>query len=122
MFESITNGKECLPQGSRTGMVSNNFLFEPKPDLMAGVMLYYEDEGIISVISAGANALFLKVARCRVLGDQSPAAYICCSVQCIAISAETFLDTLQWLNALFANNIEIKMLNFITEPQKVPGP
>lgn len=32
------------------------------------------------------------------------------------------LGTLQWLNVQFANNIEIEMLNFITEPQEIPGP
>lgn len=76
----------------------------------------------MAVICPGANTLFLKVARCRVSGNKSLAAYICCSIECIVIFAETFLDILQWLNALFANNIEMEMLNFITEPQKIPGP
>lgn len=66
MFDSITNGNECLSQGSRKGMVYNNFLIEPKLDLMTGVVLQCEDEGIMAVIFPGANVLFLKVAGHRV--------------------------------------------------------
>ena len=75
----------------------------------------------MTVICPGANALFLKVAGRRVPGNKSLAAFICCNIECIVTIAETFLDTLQWLNALFANGIEIE-INFITEQQKIPGP
>lgn len=47
-------------------MVYNNFLIEPKPDLMTGVVLQCEDEGIMAVICPGPNVLFLKVAGHRV--------------------------------------------------------
>lgn len=38
-------------------MVSNNLLIEPKADLITGVMLQCEDEGIMTVICPGANTL-----------------------------------------------------------------